>query len=76
MHTSMRTHIGGTHGIRSDILSGPRVVRAGGTGGISTHAHPSVMARPVTSRHPRRMSVALVVCSARARRTVCLPGRS
>ena len=26
-------------------------VRAGGTGGISTHAHPSAMARPVTSRH-------------------------
>eukprot|EP00966_Prymnesium_polylepis_P026351 607757-Prymnesium_polylepis.1 len=26
-------------------------VRAGGTGRISTRAHPSAMARPVTSRH-------------------------
>eukprot|EP00966_Prymnesium_polylepis_P031961 743721-Prymnesium_polylepis.1 len=36
---------------RGSCITASDSVRAGGTGGISTHAHPSAMARPVTSRH-------------------------
>eukprot|EP00966_Prymnesium_polylepis_P005450 124952-Prymnesium_polylepis.1 len=56
MHTSMRTHICGTHGIRSDVLSGSRAVSIIRQGGESTPAwqcrHPHTLTYLGGARQP------------------------